>query len=183
MLHLAGDDAVEEHPPSSPIRRLVQPAFPSPQRNAGSDGLEEAEFVASSPAETKASESQGIKRDALSPGYFRRFFIEEKELGKGGKGVVLLVRHELDGVFLGAISSLSTEPCALPLTDCYSGHFACKRVPVGDDHAWLEKGTPHPSHFCFHLLILQCSSKYSSSNVFHIPILSLTAMFGLKTSS
>lgn len=21
-----------------------------------------------------------------------------------------------------------------------SGHFACKRVPVGDDHAWLEKG-------------------------------------------
>jgi hypothetical protein len=26
------------------------------------------------------------------------------------------------------------------------GHFACKRVPVGDDHAWLEKGrsVPHP---------------------------------------
>jgi hypothetical protein len=20
------------------------------------------------------------------------------------------------------------------------GQFACKRVPVGDDHAWLEKG-------------------------------------------
>ncbi len=32
---------------------------------------------------------------------------------------MLLVRHEIDG-------------CAL-------GHFACKRVPVGDDHAWLEK--------------------------------------------
>jgi hypothetical protein len=25
------------------------------------------------------------------------------------------------------------------LTD--AGQFACKRVPVGDDHAWLEKGT------------------------------------------
>jgi len=22
-----------------------------------------------------------------------------------------------------------------------AGQFACKRVPVGDDHAWLEKGT------------------------------------------
>ena len=32
---------------------------------------------------------------------------------------MLLVRHILDGVTLG--------------------HFACKRVPVGDDHAWLEK--------------------------------------------
>lgn len=32
---------------------------------------------------------------------------------------MLLVRHEIDG--------------------CNLGHFACKRVPVGDDHAWLEK--------------------------------------------
>lgn len=40
-----------------------------------------------------------------------RFFVEEGELGRGGKGVVLLVKHVLDGVSLG--------------------HFACKRVPVG----------------------------------------------------
>jgi serine/threonine protein kinase len=40
-------------------------------------------------------------------------------LGRGGKGVVLLVVHVLDGVQLG--------------------HFACKRVPVGDDHEWLKK--------------------------------------------
>lgn len=40
-------------------------------------------------------------------------------LGRGGKGVVLLVRHVLDGVSLG--------------------YYACKRVPVGDDHEWLEK--------------------------------------------
>ena len=43
----------------------------------------------------------------------------ERELGRGGKGVVLLVKHMLDGVSLG--------------------HFACKRVAVGDDHEWLEK--------------------------------------------
>jgi serine/threonine protein kinase len=76
----------------------------------------EAEFVSSSPAPQPGGR---IKREAFSPNYFNTFFIEEKELGRGGKGVVLLVRHEIDG--------------------CNLGHFACKRVPVGDDHAWLEK--------------------------------------------
>ena len=42
----------------------------------------------------------------------------EKELGKGGKGVVLLVTHLLDGNEIG--------------------QFACKRVPVGDDREWLK---------------------------------------------
>ena len=51
-----------------------------------------------------------ISAQALTWG---RFFTTEKELGKGGKGVVLLVKHSLDGVSLG--------------------HFACKRVPVGED--------------------------------------------------
>ena len=41
----------------------------------------------------------------------------EKELGRGGKGVVLLVSHVLDGNMMGL--------------------FACKRVPVGDDRQWL----------------------------------------------
>jgi len=30
------------------------------------------------------------------------------------------------------------------------GQFACKRVPVGDDHAWLEKGI-FPDNCGFHL--------------------------------
>ena len=68
------------------------------------------------PAPTK---SQGISARAFSPNYFQTFFVEERELGRGGKGVVLLVQHVLDGVQLGK--------------------FACKRVPVGDDHEWLEK--------------------------------------------
>ena len=63
--------------------------------------------------------NQGISARAFSPNYFKTFFVEEKELGRGGKGVVLLVQHVLDGVQLGK--------------------FACKRVPVGDDHEWLEK--------------------------------------------
>lgn len=65
------------------------------------------------------SEGNRIRRHAFTPGYFKRFFKEERVLGRGGKGVVLLVRHQID--------------------NCDLGHFACKRVPVGDDHDWLEK--------------------------------------------
>lgn len=132
MLHLASEPGSddEREAPSSPIRRLTQPV----QRNeadqgAGSTGrgsgvgriddADGAEFVTSTPVDQTKREAYGIRRDAFSPNYFQKFFTVEKELGRGGKGVVLLVRHELDRVFLG--------------------HFACKRVPVGDDHKWLEK--------------------------------------------
>ena len=60
--------------------------------------MSDAEFVTSIPA---LQAGHSIKKEAFSPNYFQRFFIEEKELGRGGKGVVLLVRHELDGVSLG----------------------------------------------------------------------------------
>ncbi|KAI1267765.1 kinase-like protein [Xylariaceae sp. FL1019] len=113
--HQDQDDHTEyghRSPPSSPVRRLTQPTLPSVAVEADDD----AEFVTSAPA---PQEGARIRRDAFSPNYFDTFFVEERELGRGGKGVVLLVRHEIDG-------------CAL-------GHFACKRVPVGDDHAWLEK--------------------------------------------
>lgn len=116
MLQNANSQNDEHNPPSSPIRRLVEPAFSSPASTTGGS-VPNAEFVASSPA---PQAGHSIKKEAFSPNYFKRFFIEEKELGRGGKGVVLLVRHELDRVSLG--------------------QFACKRVPVGDDHAWLEKG-------------------------------------------
>ncbi|KAJ5145202.1 hypothetical protein N7448_002594 [Penicillium atrosanguineum] len=91
--------------PPSPRRRLVPPAL--------SDGR---------PTSGPTSEPrppQGISSAAFSTDYFKKFFVEERVLGKGGKGVVLLVKHMLDGVSLG--------------------HYACKRVPVGDDHEWLEK--------------------------------------------
>lgn len=93
----------EEHdhgPPSSPIRRLVQPAFPSspPSERHTGGSVADAEFITSTPAPHKG---HSIKKEAFSPNYFQSFFIEEKELGRGGKGVVLLVRHELDSVSLG----------------------------------------------------------------------------------
>ena len=60
-----------------------------------------------------------IPPDAFSQNYFKTFFREEEELGRGGKGVVLLVRHIIDKIDLG--------------------QFACKRVPVGDDSQFLRK--------------------------------------------
>ncbi|KAJ6095594.1 hypothetical protein N7486_006340 [Penicillium sp. IBT 16267x] len=97
--------------PPSPHLRLVQPALPDGSARIG---------PTSAPSQSPhATTSQGISSAAFSQDYFKKFFVEEKVLGKGGKGVVLLVKHVLDGVSLG--------------------QYACKRVPVGDDHEWLEK--------------------------------------------
>jgi hypothetical protein len=102
MLHDA--NARTDVPPSSPIRRLVEPAFSTPRSDSSrSSSVADAEFVASSPA---PQAGHSIKKEAFSPNYFKRFFIEEKELGRGGKGVVLLVRHELDRVSLGTMTAL-----------------------------------------------------------------------------
>lgn len=114
----------QSSPPPSPPRRLAQPVR---QTRSSRSRLAspitptappppEAEFVSSRPAPTTAT---GISSTAFAQHYFSKFFTIERELGRGGRGVVLLVQHTLDGVPLG--------------------HFACKRVPIGDDHSWLEK--------------------------------------------
>lgn len=129
MLHssLPGSGATSRS--VSPVRRLGQIGSPRSEgfSRANSDTGREispsteepppgAEFVGTDPAPPT---SHGISSSAFSPNYFQRFFVEKGELGRGGKGVVLLVEHVLDGVSLG--------------------QYACKRVPVGDDHRWLEK--------------------------------------------
>ncbi|KAK3951088.1 kinase-like domain-containing protein [Pseudoneurospora amorphoporcata] len=110
-----GQDSSNPRPPSSPIRRLVRPV-PAIDDRGNEVGVQNAEFVSSEPV---PPETTRIKKEAFAPNYFETFFHEERTLGRGGKGVVMLVRHEIDG--------------------CNLGHFACKRVPVGDDHAWLGK--------------------------------------------
>lgn len=114
MLHqsLPSTDAAR---PPSPRRRLVQPI--RSRQTSGSANYSDPGYT-DIPVQSPPSPS-GISSSAFSPGYFERFFVQERELGRGGKGVVLLVKHLLDGVVLG--------------------HFACKRVPVGDDHEWLRK--------------------------------------------
>ena len=104
---------------STPSRPVLPPALRSGRSREVSGTAEPptgAEFVASEPS---AATGQRISSSAFSPGYFKQFFREECELGRGGNGVVLLVEHFMDGVSLG--------------------HFACKRIPVGHSHTWLEK--------------------------------------------
>lgn len=105
--------------PPSPRRRIVQPVRSRLESSPlqSTPPPEDAEFLGSTPA--PPGPTNGISETAFLPNYFEKFFTVESELGRGGRGVVLLVRHVLDGVPLG--------------------HFACKRVPIGDDHAWLEK--------------------------------------------
>ena len=98
--------------PPSPRRRLVQPVG-SPASHTASPG---ETTYASIPQDSPPSPT-GISATAFSPGYFEKCYVVEKELGRGGKGVVLLVTHMLD--------------------DNVLGQFACKRVPVGDDRDWL----------------------------------------------
>ncbi|PLB54666.1 kinase-like protein [Aspergillus steynii IBT 23096] len=106
MLHNSLPSSASSSHPPSPRRRFAQPALPG--------------GPTSDPGTTRgASSKEGISSAAFTPDYFKKFFVEETVLGKGGKGVVLLVKHVLDGVSLG--------------------YYACKRVPVGDDHGWLEK--------------------------------------------
>jgi hypothetical protein len=106
--------------PSSPILRLTRPVLASAV-SLSEDSEDEREPSVESDGEfDRRSDSGRIRREAFMPNYFKTFFVEEGVLGKGGKGVVLLVRHEIDG--------------------CHLGHYACKRVPVGDNHEWLEKG-------------------------------------------
>lgn len=117
MLQRSRPGSAETSRPPSPHKQLAAPAI----RGIRSEPhvSDEEELFDSSPPPLPTQQHQGISARAFSPGYFKSFFVEERELGRGGKGVVLLVRHVLDGVNLG--------------------RFACKRVPVGDDHEWLEK--------------------------------------------
>ncbi|KKK27034.1 hypothetical protein ARAM_001139 [Aspergillus rambellii] len=105
MLHNSLPSSVNSHTPP-PRRRFGPPAL--------ADGRSTASHFTG-----RGQAGHGISSAAFTPNYFKKFFVEETVLGKGGKGVVLLVKHVLDGVSLG--------------------HYACKRVPVGDDHEWLEK--------------------------------------------
>jgi serine/threonine protein kinase len=112
MLRRSQPGSAEVSRPSSPHKQLA----PAPIRDRPGEfhTPDEAEFMGNIPVPPR-----NISAKAFSPDYFKTFFVEERELGRGGKGVVLLVQHVLDGVQLG--------------------RFACKRVPVGDDHEWLEK--------------------------------------------
>ncbi|KAI8388672.1 kinase-like domain-containing protein [Radiomyces spectabilis] len=72
----------------------------------------------SRPAPSTAA-TMHLKAEAFNQGYYRRFFVEKKKLGRGFRGSVYLCEHELDGVKLGV--------------------YAVKKVAIGNNHPWLVK--------------------------------------------
>ncbi|KAL1761403.1 kinase-like domain-containing protein [Schizophyllum commune] len=58
-------------------------------------------------------------KEAMAEGYFKTFFQEEEKLGMGANGSVYLCQHMLDGNPLG--------------------HFAVKKIAVGESHEYLLK--------------------------------------------
>ncbi|KAI7850637.1 kinase-like domain-containing protein [Circinella umbellata] len=60
-----------------------------------------------------------LNDNAFNEGYYEKFFVERKKLGRGFRGSVFLCEHELDGVKLGK--------------------YAVKKVAVGNNHSWLVK--------------------------------------------
>jgi len=64
-----------------------------------------------------AANLQNVPAGLLNTGYYARFFVETQKLGAGSWGTVWLCRHVLDDLELG--------------------DYAVKKVPVGDNKAWL----------------------------------------------
>lgn len=104
--------------PAAESPRNIQPALRSLPEVAASTNSTPSRTTASSNEPSQES-SAGIRGSSFVPGYFSKFFVEKKLLGRGGRGVVHLVEHFLDGVSLG--------------------EFACKKIAVGNDHDWLAK--------------------------------------------
>ncbi|KAK0281241.1 putative serine/threonine-protein kinase iks1 [Friedmanniomyces endolithicus] len=120
---LAASRTPEVSGTNTPKRRLFQPAALRSGRSRDVSGAAPdpptGPSFAGDESSTNSANGQGISSSAFSPGYFKQFFVEQGLLGKGGNGVVLLVEHFMDGVSLG--------------------QFACKRIPVGNNHSWLER--------------------------------------------
>ncbi|KAJ7603575.1 kinase-like protein [Roridomyces roridus] len=62
-------------------------------------------------------DSRTFPVEAMAEGYFKAFFQEEERLGMGANGTVYLCQHVLDGNPLG--------------------HFAVKKIAVGESHSYL----------------------------------------------
>ncbi|KAI9779429.1 MAG: putative serine/threonine-protein kinase iks1 [Geoglossum umbratile] len=113
MLHRSIQTSPESSGPPSPGRQLEQ----TEQIQSGHPPDPAA--AGGSTGDSSQQPSHNIPSTAFSPDFYGKNFVEKGVLGKGGNGVVLKVEHMMGGVSLG--------------------HFACKRIPVGDDQEWLKK--------------------------------------------
>ncbi|KAL4206131.1 kinase-like domain-containing protein [Rhizopus microsporus] len=70
-----------------------------------------------SPEPPRINPPINLNENAFNQGYYSKFFVELKRLGKGFRGSVFLCEHVLDGVKLGK--------------------YAVKKVAIGNNHPWL----------------------------------------------
>ncbi|ORZ12097.1 hypothetical protein BCR41DRAFT_371918 [Lobosporangium transversale] len=83
----------------------------------GSNSVCDTIMKESTQSSQSASSAAHLSHDALNQGYYERFFMEQRKLGRGFRGSVFLCQHVLDGIHLG--------------------EYAIKKVAVGDNHDWL----------------------------------------------
>ncbi|GAA5881810.1 hypothetical protein JCM16303_006462 [Sporobolomyces ruberrimus] len=153
----------------TPRQRVLPLPQPSSEQNTRSIRripsyfklLSEANSLANTPTTTRerTTEATEIKRPGSSldqsqfnEGYFAKFFEEVQLLGRGGQGVVYLVRHLLNGEALGL--------------------YACKKIPVGDStlsllrilrEVHLLEAVQHPNIISYHHAWLETSIPQSFS--------------------
>ncbi|KAJ2552612.1 putative serine/threonine-protein kinase iks1, partial [Coemansia sp. RSA 1878] len=68
---------------------------------------------------TDRLDSDSVAESSFNQGYYERFFSEQQKLGKGLRGSVFSCQHILDNVYLG--------------------HYAVKKVAVGNNRQWLKR--------------------------------------------
>ncbi|GAA5900024.1 protein kinase IKS1 [Sporobolomyces salmoneus] len=122
--------------------------------------LSHANSRANTPTTTRQPRSFGepdreghpLDHTQFNEGYFAKFFEEIQVLGRGGQGVVYLVRHLLNGEALGL--------------------YACKKIPVGDStlsllrilrEVHLLETVQHPNIVSYHHAWLETSIPASFS--------------------
>ena len=95
---------------------LLQFNATSKRSNSGSSNIN---YPSSIKADEIFEHPKNLSDSSINQGYYRRFFKEDSKLGRGAGGTVFKCQHVLDGIELG--------------------DYAVKKVPVGDDHSWLNR--------------------------------------------
>ncbi|KAI8097743.1 kinase-like domain-containing protein [Halteromyces radiatus] len=88
----------------------------TPRTTSGSQQPMDELFVETS---SSSSSTLHLNANAINQGYYSKFFLELRKLGRGFRGSVYLCEHILDGVKLGK--------------------YAVKKVAIGNNHTWLVK--------------------------------------------
>ncbi|KLO11390.1 kinase-like protein [Schizopora paradoxa] len=112
------DESQAEHTRVSNYFQLLEVANETNSRPASPRGPR-LRSTSGFSGETRTNGGPTFKAETMAEGYFNAFFKEEQKLGMGANGSVYLCQHILDGNLLG--------------------HFAVKKIAVGQSHSYLTK--------------------------------------------